>query len=62
MNKRIDVQTALYIEAAMNISLSHGTAPAARSLAEQGIPIDIALRVLTRPAQRRIRPLPASLA
>lgn len=59
MNKRTDIQTAIYIEAAISVSRSHGLAPAARSLAERGIPLAIAMRVLTRPAERRVMPLPA---
>lgn len=53
MNRRTDRVTALLVDAIVNVSASHGRVIAARSFAEAGVPLHIALRVLTRPWERR---------
>jgi hypothetical protein len=54
MNRRIDRRMALLIDAAIHAAAVHGPVGAARELASQGIPLEVAIRVLTRPAERRI--------
>ena len=56
MNRRRDRISALLIDAVLDASPQHGIARAARLLHEDGIPIEVALRVLTRPVQRRHGP------
>jgi hypothetical protein len=58
MNRRHDRISAMYIDAVLNASRHHGIARAARLLQEDGVPFDVALRVLTRPVGRRQRPRP----
>ena len=53
MKNRTDRVTALFIDAVINASEVQGVAKAARTLCNNGVPLDIALRVLTRPWQRR---------
>jgi hypothetical protein len=53
MTPRTDRKTALLIDAAINAAASHGCINAARELIEQGVPFDVAMRVLTRPTDRR---------
>lgn len=64
MDRRNDYKTALLIEAiihdngaaAPSAALSAATSAAptpARQLAELGVPIEVTMRVLTRPAERR---------
>lgn len=53
MEKRIDSRTAMLIDAAVNAATITGPIAAARELAEHGIPLEIAIRVLTRPWERR---------
>lgn len=53
MNRRIDQRTALLIDAAIHAAATHGAVGAARELREHGIQLAIAMRVLTRPAERR---------
>ena len=53
MHKRTDRLTALYVDLAINLARSHGVAAGARALFEQGIPIELARRVLLRPGERR---------
>jgi hypothetical protein len=56
MDRRTDYKTALLIDAAIH---EPGTwrvrerGAAARELAALGVPVDVAVRVLTRPAERR---------
>lgn len=47
---------ALLIDATMHEALLQGR-PAARALAAMGVPFEVAMRVLTRPEERR-HPLP----
>lgn len=53
MNRRTDRRTALLIDAAIHAAAIHGAVGAARELREQGIELAVAVRVLTRPADRR---------
>jgi hypothetical protein len=55
MNRRTDRYTELYVEATLNGLERTGYQAAARALHEQGVPIETALRVLTRPKERRPR-------
>jgi hypothetical protein len=55
--QRTDQVTALLVDAVINASVAEGTAYAARALHENGVPFDVALRVLTRPWHRRYHPL-----
>jgi hypothetical protein len=63
MNRRHDRMSSLFIDNVVAASRHHGVARAARLLHEDGVPLDVALRVLTRPAQRRLadRPRPVVL-
>lgn len=54
---RADLVTALLVDAVISASVAEGTAYAARTLCENGVPFDVALRVLTRPANRRHHPV-----
>lgn len=58
MNRRHDYKTALLIDA----TIHDGTMPTpihpARHLAQLGVPLDVAIRVLTRPAERRLQVAP----
>jgi hypothetical protein len=58
MNRRHDSISAMYIDAVLNASRQHGIARAARLLHEDGVPFDVALRVLTRPVGQRQGPRP----
>jgi hypothetical protein len=53
MEKRTDYKTALLIEAIIHEANSLGRPAAARRLAEIGVPLEVAVRVLTRPVERR---------
>ena len=53
MNRRIDKKTALLIDAAVNAAASHGLMPAACELVVLGVPLHVAVRVLTMPTHRR---------
>jgi len=52
MDRRSDYKTALIIDAVMHDAADQ-LRPAANLLAEQGVPLEVSLRVLTRPAERR---------
>jgi len=52
MERRSDYKTALLIEAVIHDTAAQGR-PAARELATLGVPLEVSLRVLTRPAERR---------
>jgi hypothetical protein len=56
MDRRIDRRTQLYIDAVLNGLLSIGQREAALVLRELGIPIETAIRVITRPQERRRAP------
>jgi hypothetical protein len=57
MDRRTDYKTALLIEAAIHdpsgAARVRDRATAARELAALGVPVDVAVRLLTRPAERR---------
>jgi hypothetical protein len=53
MEKRTDYKTALLIEAVIHEAPDIGFPAAARQLAGIGVALDVAVRVLTRPAERR---------
>jgi len=53
MERRTDYKQALLIEAVIHELDTIGRAGAARRLAEIGVPLAVAIRVLTRPAERR---------
>jgi len=53
MENRTDYKTALLIEAVIHDAPAIGFPSAARKLADIGVTVEVALRVLTRPAQRR---------
>jgi hypothetical protein len=53
MEKRTDYKTALLIEAVIHEAPATGFPVAARRLAEIGVSVEVALRVLTRPVERR---------
>jgi len=58
MNRRSDRISALFIDAVLDASRRQGVARAARVLHDDGVPLPVALRVLTRPALRRCGPKP----
>ena len=53
MENRNDYKTALQIEAVIHELQAIGMPGAARRLVELGVPLEVALRVLTRPVERR---------
>lgn len=53
MERRNDYKKALLIEAVIHESDAIGRPTAARRLAEIGVPVEVAVRVLTRPVERR---------
>jgi hypothetical protein len=53
MHRRIDRLTQIYIDAVLNSVPSIGRLEAALLLRELGVPVETALRVLTRPHERR---------
>jgi hypothetical protein len=53
MERRTDYKKALLIEAVIHEGDAIGRSTAARRLAEIGVPVEVALRVLTRPVERR---------
>jgi len=53
MENRTDYKTSLLIEAVIHDAPAIGFPIAARRLAEIGVNVEVALRVLTRPAERR---------
>lgn len=60
--QRTDLVTALLVDAVISASAAEGTAYAARTLCENGVPFDVALRVLTRPWHRRYHPVSQMVA
>jgi len=60
--QRTDLVTALLVDAVISASAAEGTAYAARILCENGVPFDVALRVLTRPWHRRYHPVTQTYA
>lgn len=53
MTKRTDRLTAFYVDLAISKVASCGVAAGARALLEMGLPLELARRVLLRPALRR---------
>lgn len=56
MDRRSDYKTALLIDAVIHAEPAPGFGPRARELAALGVPVEVALRVLTRPEERRYNP------
>ncbi len=53
MDRRSDYKTALHIDAVIHDASADNRSGVARRLAELGVPLDVTMRVLTRPAERR---------
>jgi hypothetical protein len=53
MERRTDYKRALHIETVIHEAATHGLEATARKLASLGVPLDVSMRVLTRPALRR---------
>ncbi|WP_020656281.1 hypothetical protein [Massilia niastensis] len=53
MDRRSDYKTALMVEAIIHAAPATGQGQAARELAALGVPLEVAMRVLTRPGERR---------
>jgi hypothetical protein len=53
MERRTDYKTALLIESVIHDNQAAGRQSVARRLAELGVPLEVAVRVLTRPVERR---------
>lgn len=53
MINRTDRTTALFIDAVIKMSAGRGTTEVACLLCGHGVPLEIAVRVLTRPHDRR---------
>jgi len=53
MDRRNDYKTALLIDAAIHEAASEGRPRAATELARIGVPMEVTMRVLTRPGERR---------
>jgi hypothetical protein len=53
MDRRTDYKTALLIDAAIHEAASEGHPRAATELARIGVPMEVTMRVLTRPSDRR---------
>jgi hypothetical protein len=53
MERRTDRITALLVDAVLNGEAAHGIAHSARRLCEVGVPMHVAMRLLTRPGERR---------
>lgn len=53
MDRRTDYKTALLIENLIHDAVGNERATVARELAKMGVPLEVALRVLTRPSERR---------
>jgi hypothetical protein len=53
MDRRTDYKTALLIDSAIHEAASEGRPRAATELARMGVPLDVTMRVLTRPVERR---------
>ncbi len=54
MNRRNDYKMALMVDAVIHDTTGQGPIYAARQLAELGVPLEVAMRVLTRPVERRV--------
>lgn len=53
MNRRNDYKMALLVESVIHDTAIPTPVAAARQLAELGVPLDVAMRVITRPSERR---------
>lgn len=53
MERRNDRITALLIEAVLNAQAAHGRVRLANAFNEIGVPLHMAMRLLTRPHERR---------
>lgn len=54
MDKRTDALTAARVDLAIYTATAFGMTAGARELSAQGVPVEIAVRTLLRPASRRI--------
>jgi hypothetical protein len=52
MNRRHDYKMALLVESVIH-DAAHTPVAIARQLAELGVPLEVAMRVITRPSERR---------
>jgi len=55
MNQRVNRLTAVLIDAILNNRAMQSPGAIARVLAENKVPLDVALRVITRPWERRCK-------
>jgi hypothetical protein len=62
MHTRIDRQTAVLVDLAINFARSHGVAAGANVLFHHGVSLEVAQRVLLRPSERRGIAIPRTLA
>ncbi|MEW6762447.1 MAG: hypothetical protein AB1437_16630 [Pseudomonadota bacterium] len=62
VNRRVDGQMAMLVDAAINAAASHGAAGAAAELIDLGLPVEFVFRVLCNPGLRRRYLLPMPLA
>jgi hypothetical protein len=53
MDRRTDYKTALLFDSAIHEAASEGRPRAATELARMGVPLEVTMRVLTRPVERR---------
>lgn len=53
MDRRSDYKTSLRIDAVLHDAAGENRTSVARQLAELGVPLEVTMRVLTRPAERR---------
>jgi hypothetical protein len=53
MDRRTDYKTALLIDSTIHEAASEGRPRAATELARMGVPLEVTMRVLTRPVERR---------
>jgi hypothetical protein len=53
MNRRSDSLSASLVDAAIHAAAAHGSVSAAKDLVDAGIPWEVVMRVLKRPADRR---------
>ena len=61
MDRRSDYKTSLHIDAVIHDASADKRPAAARQLAELGVPLDVTMRVLTRPGERRHQVTPEDL-
>ncbi len=62
MNKRIDRLSAVIVDAILNNQERQSTIGMARAMVENGIPLQVAIRVIARPWERRGAPTSSTRA